>query len=154
MKNERKIGNKMVSINDVDQIDVSVLSDEINKVVTIHHTNGENESFNIGYNDEMKKQIISFIHELADNNEINTGMDRLHPMEDKVNSPSHYTGHPSGIECIDITEHYDFCVGNAIKYLWRAGLKKEAGVSDKEKEIEDLKKAAYYIDRKIKQLEK
>ena len=154
MKNERKIGNKMVSINDVDQIDVSVLSDGINKVVTIHHTNGENESFDIGYNDEMKKQIISFIHELADNNKINTGINRLPPMEDKVNSPSHYTGHPSGIECIDITEHYDFCVGNAIKYLWRAGLKKEAGVSDKEKEIEDLKKAAYYIDRKIKQLEK
>ena len=75
-------------------------------------------------------------------------------MEDKVNSPSHYTVHPSGIECIDITEHYDFCIGNAIKYLWRAGLKKEAGVSDKEKEIEDLKKAAYYIDRKIKQLER
>ena len=75
-------------------------------------------------------------------------------MEDKVNRPIHYTVHPSGIECIDITEHYDFCVGNAIKYLWRAGLKKESGVSDKEKEIEDLKKAAYYIDRKIKQLEK
>ena len=154
MKNERKIGNKMVSINDVDQIDVRFSLDGIGKVVIIHHTNGENESFNIGYNDELKKQIISFIHELADNNEINTGINRLPPMEDKVNSPSHYTGHPSGIECIDITEYYDFCVGNAIKYLWRAGLKKEAGVSDKEKEIEDLKKAAYYIDRKIKQLEK
>ena len=88
------------------------------------------------------------------NNEINTGINKLPPMEDKVNRPIHYTVHPSGIECIDITEHYDFCVGNAIKYLWRAGLKKEAGVSDKEKEIEDLKKAAYYIDRKIKQLEK
>lgn len=154
MKNERKIGNKMVSINDVDQIDVRFSLDGINKVVTINHTNGENESFNIGYNDEMKKQIISFIHELAANDEINTEINRLPPMEDKVNRPSHYTGHPSGIECIDITEHYDFCVGNAIKYLWRAGLKKEAGVSDKEKEIEDLKKAAYYIDRKIKQLEK
>ena len=154
MNNKRKVGNKMVSIDDVKGIDVVFLEDCVNKVVKIHHTNGENESFNIGYNDELKKQIISFIHELADNNEINTGINRLPPMEDKVNSPSHYTGHPSGIECIDITEHYDFCVGNAIKYLWRAGLKKEAGVSDKEKEIEDLKKAAYYIDRKIKQLEK
>ena len=154
MKNERKIGNKMVSINDVDEIDIRCSLDGINKVVTINHTNGENESFNIGYNDEMKKQIISFIHELADNNKINTGINMLPPMEDKVNSPSHYTVHPSGIECIDITEHYDFCIGNAIKYLWRAGLKKEAGVSDKEKEIEDLKKAAYYIDRKIKQLER
>ena len=154
MKNERKIGNKMVSIDDVDQIDVRFSLDGINKVVIIHHTNGENESFNIGYNQEIKKEVISFIHELASINEINTGMNRLPQMEDKVNSPSHYTGHPSGIECIDITEHYDFCVGNSIKYLWRSGLKKEAGISDKEKEIEDLKKASYYINRKIKQLEK
>ena len=73
---------------------------------------------------------------------------------DRVNAPSHYTSHPSGVECIDITEHYDFCVGNAIKYLWRAGLKAEAGLTAKAKEIEDLKKAAYYINRKIKQLEK
>ena len=49
---------------------------------------------------------------------------------DRVNAPSHYTSHPSGVECIDITEHYDFCVGNAIKYLWRAGLKAEAGLTD------------------------
>ena len=73
---------------------------------------------------------------------------------DRVNAPSHYTSHPSGVECIDITEHYDFCVGNAIKYLWRAGLKAEEGLTDKAKEIEDLRKAAYYITRKIKQLEK
>ena len=73
---------------------------------------------------------------------------------DRVNAPSHYTNHPSGVECIDITEHYDFCVGNAIKYLWRAGLKAEEGLTYKAKEIEDLKKASYYINRKIKQLEK
>jgi len=154
MKNERKIGNKMVSINYVDQIDVRFSIDGINKVVTIYHKNCKIETFNIGVDDEIKNQFIAFICELAKLNGINTGINRLSPMEDKVNSPSHYTGHPSGIECIDITEHYDFCVGNAIKYLWRAGLKKEAGVSDKEKEIEDLKKAAYYINRKIKQLEK
>jgi hypothetical protein len=74
-------------------------------------------------------------------------------MEDKVNSPQWYTSHPSGIECIDITEHYDFCIGNAIKYLWRSGLKKEEGYSDKNKEIEDLKKAIWYINRKIKHLQ-
>ena len=73
--------------------------------------------------------------------------------QDRVNAPSHYTSHPSGIECIEITEQYDFCVGNAIKYLWRAGLKSEEGLTDKAKEVEDLKKAAYYINRKIKQLE-
>lgn len=73
---------------------------------------------------------------------------------DSVNHPSHYTSHPSGIECIQVTEHYDFCIGNAIKYLWRAGLKSEEGMSDKEKEIEDLKKAVWYIQREIQRLEK
>ena len=45
---------------------------------------------------------------------------------DQVNHPPHYTGHPSGVECIQIVEHYGFCIGNAIKYLWRAGLKGDA----------------------------
>lgn len=66
-------------------------------------------------------------------------------LDDPVNHPSHYTDHPSGVECITITEHHNFCVGNAIKYLWRAGLKGDA--------VEDLKKAAWYIDREIQRLE-
>lgn len=45
--------------------------------------------------------------------------------EDRVNNPKHYTSHPSGIECIEISKHYNFCIGNAIKYLWRNGLKQE-----------------------------
>ena len=73
--------------------------------------------------------------------------------EDKVNNPSHYCSHPSGVECIDITEHYDFCIGNAIKYLWRSGLKCEEGYTSIEKEVEDLKKSIWYINRKIKYLE-
>ena len=73
--------------------------------------------------------------------------------KDNVNHPHHYTSHPSGVECIDITEHYDFCVGNAIKYLWRAGLKVESGYTHVEKELEDLRKAVWYINRKIKHLE-
>ena len=72
---------------------------------------------------------------------------------DNVNHPSYYTSHPSGIECITITRHYCFAIGNAIKYLWRAGLKKEQGLEDKEKEIEDLRKAIWYINDRIKQLE-
>lgn len=60
-----------------------------------------------------------------------------------VNHPSHYTSHPSGIECIQITEHMNFCLGNAIKYLWRAGSKD--GTSD----IEDLEKAKWYVEREI-----
>lgn len=58
-----------------------------------------------------------------------------------VNHPSHYTGHPSGVECIEITEHMNFCVGNAIKYLWRAG--------EKDDYVQDLEKARWYIDREI-----
>ena len=72
--------------------------------------------------------------------------------KDNINHPSHYTSHPSGIECIEIAEHHDFCIGNAIKYLWRAGLKSEDGISKKEKQIEDLKKAIWYIKREIKHL--
>jgi hypothetical protein len=62
-------------------------------------------------------------------------------MSDQVNHPTHYTSHPSGIECIWITEHMGFCLGNAIKYIWRADLKHDA--------IEDLKKAVWYINREI-----
>jgi len=62
-------------------------------------------------------------------------------MSDIVNHPPHYTKHPSGIECIQITEHMNFCLGNAVKYIWRAGLKNNA--------IEDLEKAKWYIEREI-----
>ena len=66
---------------------------------------------------------------------------RSKSMHDPVNHPKHYTEHPSGVECIEITEHMGFCIGNAIKYLWRAGLKGE--------QVEDLRKARWYIDREI-----
>ena len=61
--------------------------------------------------------------------------------QDNVNHPAHYKGHPSGIECIQVTEHMGFNLGNALKYLWRCDLKKNA--------IEDLEKARWYIDREI-----
>lgn len=67
---------------------------------------------------------------------------------DPVNHPAHYTEHPSGIECIEITRHHNFNIGNAIKYLWRAGRK------DSSKTIEDLRKAVWYINDEIKKLEK
>jgi len=60
-----------------------------------------------------------------------------------VNHPRHYTQHPSGVECIQITEHMSFCLGNAIKYVWRADLK--GG-------LEDLEKAKWYIDREIQRI--
>jgi hypothetical protein len=61
-----------------------------------------------------------------------------------INHPTHYTSHPSGIECIQISEHMPFCIGSAIKYLWRGGLKGS--------KVEDLKKAAWYINREIERL--
>ena len=73
---------------------------------------------------------------------------------DPVNHPRHYTSHPSGVECIDITRHYCFSIGNAIKYLWRAGLKHDADKNDRDKEIEDLQKAAWYINDLIEQLKR
>ena len=60
---------------------------------------------------------------------------------DLVNHPPHYTSHPSGVECITVTEHMGFCLGNAVKYIWRADLKGNA--------TEDLRKARFYIDREI-----
>jgi hypothetical protein len=76
------------------------------------------------------------------------------PALDLVNHPPHYNSHPSGIECIQVTEHYNFNIGNAIKYLWRNGIKKEEeGLSDRAKQLEDLKKAVWYVEREIKRLE-
>ncbi len=63
-----------------------------------------------------------------------------------VNSPPHYTSHPSGIEAIDICEHTGFNVGSAMKYLWRAGLKFDT--------IEDLEKAQWYLNREIQKRKK
>ena len=75
--------------------------------------------------------------------------------DDKVNHPSHYTWLKDlcGIEVIDITRHMDFNLGNSIKYILRSGHKKEEGYTDKQKTIEDLKKAIWYIEDEIKLLE-
>ena len=72
--------------------------------------------------------------------------------KDNVNHPKHYTSDPSGIECIDITRHRNFNVGNAIKYLWRAGLKIDSDKSSINKQIEDLEKAVWYIVDEIHRL--
>lgn len=75
--------------------------------------------------------------------------------EDMVNHPSHYTWLKElcGIEVIDITRHMDFDLGNAIKYILRAGHKTEEGMTDSDKLVEDLKKARFYLDDKIKMLQ-
>ena len=76
--------------------------------------------------------------------------------DDKVNHPSHYTWLKDlcGIEVIDITRHMDFNLGNSIKYILRSGHKKEEGYTDKQKTIEDLKKAVWYLNDEISTLEK
>jgi len=66
-------------------------------------------------------------------------------MNDPVNHPSHYTSHPSGVEVIQITEHMNFCLGNAVKYILRADHKGNA--------VQDLEKAAWYIKREIERRE-
>lgn len=66
-------------------------------------------------------------------------------MNDSVNHPKHYTSHPSGIECIQITEHMGFNLGNAVKYIWRADLKSD-------NPVQDLQKAVWYLNRQIEKL--
>ncbi len=73
--------------------------------------------------------------------------------ESNVNHPKHYNLHPAGIECIDVVEEMNFNVGNAIKYLWRNGLKKSVGKADAEKQLEDLNKAIWYCEREIKRIQ-
>ena len=65
-------------------------------------------------------------------------------MGDLVNHPEHYNSHPSGIECIDVVQHMSFCLGSAVKYIWRAGLKGDAA--------EDLRKAIWYLECEIARL--
>ncbi|GAA2687784.1 DUF3310 domain-containing protein [Nonomuraea recticatena] len=62
--------------------------------------------------------------------------------DDHIERPAHYTSHPSGIECIQVAEHFGFNLGNVFKYVWRAGLKTEDP-------LEDLRKAKWYIEREI-----
>lgn len=75
--------------------------------------------------------------------------------EERVNHPEHYTWlkEKCGIEVIDITRHLDFDSGNAIKYILRAGHKSEDGISDRQKAIEDFKKAVWYLNDRIKTME-
>ena len=65
---------------------------------------------------------------------------------DPVAAPQHYLSHPNGVECIDVVEHLPFCLGNVIKYIWRADLKGDA--------LEDLRKARWYLDREISRRER
>ena len=72
----------------------------------------------------------------------------------RVNHPSHYN--QGEIEVIDYIEDQNlgFCLGNAVKYISRAGYKQDYQIQDqKEKTIEDINKAIWYLERRIKEIE-
>jgi hypothetical protein len=96
-------------------------------------------------NNEMKGEPIPFggwIQHSDDTVTLNVvdGGAKITVLE-QVNHPKHYTSHPSGVECIQITEHMGFNLGNAIKYIWRA--------DEKGRDVEDMHKAIWYINREI-----
>lgn len=84
------------------------------------------------------EETLESLQELLDDG---FSKDTTQPINDAVNNPKHYTSHPSGIECIDVTRHMSFNLGNATKYIWRCDLKKDA--------IEDLRKAIFYLNDEI-----
>jgi len=81
------------------------------------------------------------LNTLTDDEIVNLYKETEADKEDLVNHPKHYTSHPSGVECIQVTEHMGFNLGNAMKYIWRADEKGNA--------VEDLRKAVWYINREI-----
>ena len=86
-------------------------------------------------------------------NQIDSNLSNIGKNCDSVNHPKYYNSNPSGVECIDIVRHMNFNIGNAVKYLFRNGLKHEEGKDDKIKQIEDLQKAIFYINDEIKRLQ-
>lgn len=111
----------------------------------LYNDNGTQEDWSgcLGFTDVFVR--VDNFHECLDNAEI--------PKKERVNHPDYYNRHPSGVECITIIRHHNFNIGSVIKYCWRNGLKTEEGMSDKEKQIEDLKKAIFYLNDEIKRLE-
>ncbi len=106
----------------------------------------------MGHYDDLEKKNIDELLNLAEYQSCKKRQEQLlqamaEPVyyTDNVNHPKHYTEHPSGVECIQITEHMNFCLGNAIKYLFR---------HEHKNGIEDLKKAVWYINREIDRLSK
>lgn len=74
-------------------------------------------------------------------------------VNDDVKHPNHYTDTPFGLEVIEITKHYDFCTGNALKYIFRHGKKVYDGLSVKDSAIKDLRKAIQNLEFRIKVIE-
>ena len=114
------------------------------------------------YNKQHLKEQIKHTNDIAEE-----AMKKwLNAKHDAVNHPSHYTTNTPiirvkcecgkvievPIECIDVIRNMPSWKGNAIKYLWREGLKEDAELDIKQKTIQDLEKAIWYINDRIKQL--
>jgi hypothetical protein len=150
MSNTFTIGKVYKLIPDSQDI-YAIVND--NNIVTYLNSDTINDYFSsIVYNDVIYMDVRDCYKQMLEDN---SNGDDFVKNEDKINHPSHYTWlkEKCGIEVIDITRHMDFDLGNAIKYILRNGHKSEEGYSDKEKAIEDLKKAMWYLDDKIKMLE-
>lgn len=78
--------------------------------------------------------------------------DDAEPVKREIQHQDYYKT-KSGLECIDVAQEFDFNLGNAIKYIWRAGKKFENGFSTRDKAVEDLRKAKVYIDYEILKIE-
>lgn len=123
----------------------SPLSRKDRKSVYYVHVDGD-------YEHKTEQVETKDMEERKGDNEGVSGFEAL-PKKERVNHPDYYNRHPSGVECITIIRHHNFNIGSVIKYCWRNGLKTEEGMSDKDKQIEDLKKAIFYLNDEIKRLE-
>ena len=136
-------------IGETDEINSYPEMDMKEKITYNRNYNNPSSFENIKMESDMQKDMVVGNIMFGPNEQSTKRIleENMNKKFDIINKPKHYNSHPSGIECIDIVKHHDFCTGNAIKYLWRQGLK------DGESSVKDLKKAAYYIDKKIKELE-
>lgn len=91
--------------------------------------------------EDLRWKHLNLVSDVVSYQSLEEFQEILQPSEDAVNNPKHYTSHPSGFQCIDVTRHMSFNLGNATKYIWRCDLKKDA--------IEDLRKAIFYLNDEI-----
>ena len=145
---ERKfeIGDKVVVTGDTAEREHEFDPGTVGEVTYVYDEDGDCEVRSAGTwwivgGDDLEPCRLSILDTVKEDGDIVQNVDM-------VNHPPHYTSDPSGVECIEITRHRTFNVGNAIKYLWRAGLK-----GDDSKTVEDLRKSVFYINDEIARLE-
>jgi len=124
--------------------DVSTLESEVQALVD----RGGPAAFAPSKKPQLRRDRLTFEPRLENDTEVvepPRATDAPEAIPSDPINPAHYRSHPSGIECIEVTRHMNFNVGNAIKYIWRH--------MDKGDPIENLKKAQWYIDDEIRRLQ-